>query len=493
MTAGAAVAVQNMQALADDEIVYNPTPTALRFHNDDSLVRGVMGPVGSGKSSMAAMEIMLRAFNQNVYRGVRNSRWLAVRNTYNELKTTTIKTLMHWMPPAPISHINANYPPVAKASMQLPDGTRMDLEVLFIALDQTRDLGKMRSLELTGVWMNEASELEREVMEFAIQRRGRWPSKDRGGFNWSGVVMDYNPVSDDHWLFDLFEREALPGYKLFRQPAAIIQAVHPTDPARKIWVGNPDAENIENHVEGYDYYLQQVPGKTEEWIKIFLQGEYGQSTAGKAVYASEWSDREHVAEQEIIPDRFLPVIIGFDWGLNPAAVFGQLSRTGTLMITDELFPGVDTSLEEFIETYLAPTINERYRGCKLEGFGDPAGLGRSPLDKRTPFMLINQAGVACRPARTNDWIPRRDAVAGFLMRRNGFKLSPKCKVLREGFNRGYRYGVIQTTGAFRSRPEKNKFSHPHDALQYLALGMKHANLYSPIVTATSGGSNGTSF
>lgn len=482
-----------------DLVVYNPTPTALQFHNDNSLVRGVMGPVGSGKSSMSAMEILLRAFTQNLYKGVRTSRWLAIRNTYNELKTTTIKTMAHWMPPS-VTRITTNYPPIARMQSQLPDGTHVDLEILFLALDQTRDLGKMRSLELTGVWMNEASELEKEVLEFAIQRRGRFPSKDRGGFNWSGVVMDYNPVPDDHWLYDLFERDPLPGYRLFKQPAAIIQMPkistvdgHPVQPGEMQWVGNPDAENIENHVEGFDYYLQQIPGKSEEWINVFLRGQYGQSTAGRAVYASEFSDREHVSPTPLAPDKYLPVVVGFDWGLNPAAVFGQVSRTGTLTIVDELFPGVDTSLEEFIEAWLTPLLMERYRGCKLEGFGDPAGLGRSPLDKRTPFMLVNQAGIACRPARTNDWLPRRDAVAGFLMRRKGFLLSPHCKILREGFNRGYRYQKIMTSGLFRPRPEKNRFSHSHDAMQYLALGVKSTNLYSNVTTTAAGGSRGTSF
>lgn len=501
LTPDEAVQLQNLHASYKndtDVVVYDPTPTAVRFHNDNSLVRGVMGPVGSGKTSMCAMEIMLRAFAQNVYKGVRNSRWLAVRNTYNELKTTTIKTMMHWMPES-ITKINANYPPVARMRTMLPDGTHVDLEILFLALDRAQDLGKLRSLELTGVWLNEASELEKEVMEMGIQRRGRYPEKDRGGFNWSGVVMDYNPVPDDHWLYDLFERDPLPGYTLFKQPPAIIHVPktpipgEKVDPTAMIWVGNPDAENIVNHVEGFEYYLQQIPGKTDEWIKVFLQGQYGQSTAGRAVYASEWSDKEHVSPTEIVPDKYLPVAIGFDWGLNPSAVFGQISRTGTLCITDELFPGVDTSLEEFIETYLAPVINERYRGCKLEGFGDPAGLGRSPLDKRTPFMLINAAGVACRPARTNDWLPRRDAVAGFLMRRKGFLLSPRCRMLREGFNRGYRYSRIQATGQYKPRPEKNNFSHPHDALQYLSLGVKQANLFSHGTTIASGGSSGTIF
>jgi hypothetical protein len=259
------------------------------------------------------------------------------------------------------------------------------------------------------------------------------------------------------------------------------------------YVGNPDAENIGNHVQGYEYYLKQVVGKTEEWIDVFLRGQYGQSTAGRAVYSSEFVDREHVSAAPLVPDKYLPVIVGFDWGLHPAAVFGQITRNGTLAITDELFPDDDTSLEEFIDRDLVPLITERYRNCKLEGFGDPAGIGRSPLDKRTPFMLIHQAGIPCRPARTNDFIPRRDAVAGFLMRRKGFTLSPHCKMLREGFNRGYRYGKTMTTGELRRRPEKNKFSHPHDALQYLALGVRSANLYSGSTTVASGGSNGTGF
>lgn len=485
-------------ALPDvDAVVYIPTATALKFHNDDSLVRAVMGPVGSGKSSMAAMEILLRSFAQTPYRGVRTSRWLAIRNTYNELKTTTIKTLKHWMPDT-IARFSENYPPIARMRTALPDGTLVDIEVLFLALDRTQDLGKMRSLELTGVWLNEATELEKEVLEFAIQRRGRFPSKDRGGFNWSGVVMDYNPPPDDHWLFDLFERDNLPGYKIFKQPAALIQvqkldtAGQPV-PEQLMWVGNPEAENVDNQVEGFNYWLVQVPGKTDAWIDVFVRGKYGQSTAGKAVYLNEWDDKAHMSPTALSPDKYLPVMVGFDWGLNPACVFGQISRTGTLMLIDELFPGVDTALDEFLEVYVTPLLTQRYRGCKIEGFGDPAGIGRSPLDKRTPFMMVNQAGIACKPARTNDWIPRRDAVAGFLTRRSGLVLSPHCKVLREGFNRGYKYGQIQTTGAYRGRPEKNKFSHVHDALQYLALGVRHTNLYSGFTAVAQGGSNGTSF
>jgi hypothetical protein len=50
-------------------------------------------------------------------------------------------------------------------------------------------------------------------------------------------------------------------------------------------------------------------------------------------------------------------------------------------------------------------------------------------------------------------------------------VDPKCKVVRKGFNGGYKYRRIQVTGEERytDEPMKNAYSHPHDALQYLAL------------------------
>jgi hypothetical protein len=44
-------------------------------------------------------------------------------------------------------------------------------------------------------------------------------------------------------------------------------------------------------------------------------------------------------------------------------------------------------------------------------------------------------------------------------------------VFRQGFNGGYKYRRIQVTGEERytDEPVKNGYSHPHDALQYLAL------------------------
>ena len=74
-----------------------PGPIAKAFMKDEAFVRGIRGPVGSGKSVTCCMEIMRRAVNQKPNdSGIRRSRWAVIRNTNPQLKTTTIKTWRDW-------------------------------------------------------------------------------------------------------------------------------------------------------------------------------------------------------------------------------------------------------------------------------------------------------------------------------------------------------------------------------------------------------------
>ena len=43
------------------DVIYTPTPTLARFHRSDAFMRGVRGPIGSGKSTAMSWEIMRRA------------------------------------------------------------------------------------------------------------------------------------------------------------------------------------------------------------------------------------------------------------------------------------------------------------------------------------------------------------------------------------------------------------------------------------------------
>jgi hypothetical protein len=85
-------------------------------------------------------------------------------------------------------------------------------------------------------------------------------------------------------------------------------------------------------------------------------------------------------------------------------------------------------------------------------------------------------GFPTQPAITNDFLTRREAVAGFLVRNAGntraFQLSNRCRILRKGFQKKYIYGKRRTSIGESHTPEPLKlhpWSDAQDALQYIAL------------------------
>ena len=54
----------------------------------------------------------------------------------------------------------------------------------------------------------------------------------------------------------------------------------------------------------------------------------------------------------------------------------------------------------------------------------------------------------------------------------GFLISPACKVTRKGMAGSYCFKRVQVSGddRYHDSPNKNKYSHPCEAVQYLMLG-----------------------
>ncbi len=453
-----------------------PGDQAMAFHMDSSFGRGLLGPVGSGKSSACCIEIFFRAMQQEPGPDkIRRSRWAAIRNTYGELKSTTIKTWCDWFDG--LQSMKWDTPIVSTISIaDIGDGTAVELEVLFIALDRPEDVGKLRSLELTGAWMNEASELEKTVLDMCTQRVGRYPSMRHGGPSWQGIIMDTNPPDDDHWYYKLAEEDKPETYKFFRQPGALFRVMDKSDPDFGKFKPNPKAENIKNLKKGYDYYYQQIPGKSEDYIRVFICGDYGTTMNGKPVYP-EWNDKQHIATSPLDAIRGYPLVLGFDFGLTPACIIGQMSPRGQVLILDELV-SEDMGIRQFYTDVVLPHLNHKYPNYTIDAVGDPAGVNRSQTDEKTCFEELMNMGLACEPADSNEFIKRRESVAFFLQRLTsngpGFLIDPSCKKLIKGFRGGYRYERLKVSGSarFKDRPVKDAFSHPADALQYLCMQMR---------------------
>jgi hypothetical protein len=453
-----------------------PGPQSLAFHQDDSFVRGLMGPVGSGKSSSCCIEIFYRALQQEPGPDkIRRSRWAAIRNTYGELKSTTIKTWCDWFDG--LQTMKWDTPIVSTIKIpDLGDGTSLELEVMFLALDRPDDAGKLRSLELTGAWMNEASELEKTVLDMCTQRVGRYPSLRVGGPSWTGIIMDTNPPDDDSWWYKLAEEEKPDGYAFFKQAGGLFKVMDKGSPDFGKYKPNPEAENIKNLKDGYNYYYRQLAGKTEDYIRVFVCGQYGTTMDGKPVYP-EWNDKIHVSDKPLEALRGYPLVLGFDFGLTPACIIGQMSPRGQALILDELV-SEDMGIRQFYSEVVVPFLNWKYPNFRVDAVGDPAGVNRSQTDEKTCFEELASQGLVCEPADSNEFVARREAVAYFLQRLTssgpGMLVDPGCKTLIKGFRGGYRYERLKASGPARhkDRPTKDRFSHPHDALQYLSMRLR---------------------
>ena len=463
------------------EFNYKPQGEVLkRFMKSNDFFRGIRGPVGSGKSVACCVEIFRRALQQEKNtQGIRKSRWAVIRNTNPQLKTTTIKTWLDWYDENVWGRFHWSVP----YTHHLKKGD-IDLEVLFLALDRPEDVKKLLSLELTGVWVNEAREIPKSIIDACTMRVGRFPSMREGGASWYGVICDSNAPEEDHWwaimagdvpVPDHVSRdEALmlvkPDNWSFYSQAGGMKEKRNTKGDLETYTENEHAENKSNLTP--KYYNNIIRGKTKGWIDVYVLNKLGSIEEGKSVYPN-WREEAHLSSEPLLPDKNSMLYVGIDFGLTPAATFGQRLSTGRWIILHELVC-FDMGAIRFAEA-LKHDFAKYFRNFETEIYGDPSGDYRAQTDERTPFQMLRQAGIKAIPAPSNDIALRIEAVDSVLNKMADGKpcllVDQRCLNLKKGFNGGYHYRRMQTAGdRYDEKPFKNRYSHIHDALQYMFMG-----------------------
>lgn len=438
---------------------YLPTPTLSRFHASQAFYRLVIGPVGSGKSTGCCAEIMSRAMEQSPGPDkIRRSRWVVVRNTYRELRDTTVKTWLDWFPESSVGRFSQ-----ADMTHRIKFGD-VEAEVMFRALDRPDDVKKLLSLELTGAWVNEAREVPKSIVDALGDRVERYPAAKDGGCTWAGVILDTNPPDEDHWIYRMAEEERPSTWEVFKQPGGLIEQ-------GGRFVHNPAAENLGNLPR--DYYLKRMEGKPLEHVRVYYAAQYGFAFDGKPIFP-EYVDAIHCHHEPISPIKGIPLFVGLDFGLTPAAIIAQRLPIGRWVWIDELV-AEDMGAVRFGELLSAKLIGE-YGGYEVNVWGDPAGESRSDVDERTPMQILRAMGIPCKPTPTNDFTLRREALARPLSRlidgKPGLIISPRCKVARKGLAGGYCYKRLKVAGdaKYHDKPDKGPFSHVVEAGEYAMLG-----------------------
>jgi len=459
--------------------VYNsPGPVADAYLLSSAFINGIRGPFGSGKSTASIMKLVKNCQEAARQRdGWIRRRTGIIRNTYPELKTTTIKTWHDWMP-----RNRGTWRETGPPAHTLVDPEhKIEWEVWFIALDSEADVAKLLSMDLSDAWVNEAREIPKAIIDGLMARVGRYPRQEEGGCANAQILLDTNPPDTDHWWYALAERDT--STERNRQMIASMDAAEdelrakgvlgPGQPLMTFHAQpsgrSPKAENLANLRPGY--YEFTMAGKSEDWIRVYVDGDYGYVQDGKPVHPG-YRDGLHCRPTPFVPGR--PLVVGLDFGLTPAAAFLQFGINGQARCIGELC-ATDMGIKRF-GPLLAQFIRERFpQAQSLALWGDPAGDIRDASEE-TAFSLLRAAGINARPAPSQEPTIRREALDGPLGRlidgEPGFVIDPSAVMIRKGLQGKFRYRRIALAGTdrYEEKPEKNEYSHPCEALEYGLLG-----------------------
>lgn len=451
---------------------YTPPPTVSALMQSDAVIRGIHGPLGSGKSAGMCMALAKNAMEQQPNdNGVRKSRYAIIRNTARMLQDTTQKTVFDWFPPDIAGKWLATKS-VYTISFQMIDKTTVVTEWLFRPLDSPDDVRNLLSLELTGAFINEYREIHPDILTNLLGRIGRYPPPKTGVVPIKpSVVMDSNPPPMGSYWHSLFENpspEQKAALEQFQKSSDRPLIAHFKQPGGR----SENAENIDNLPNNYyDILIAANAERGQNWIKVHVDGQYGEDPNNLPVYP-EFRFQFHVSENSLQANPKRPLSIGMDFGRSPAAVVAQQTPEGQWIVLDE-FVRENCGIEKFLEHWL-PWMSQRFpehrKPQHWQLWPDPSGRYGKETSEKTCFSVLRANGLTPRPTY-QDLETRTGCVRRLLMKliNDGdpaIIFDPGCRVLVRGCAGEYAYKKNQE-GDLQPHPKKNAASHPQDALQYV--------------------------
>lgn len=432
---------------------YTPIPTLQTFHATEAAMRCIVGPVGSGKTTAASWELCYY-LPLHIFRtyGITSTRWVVLRNTYPELIDTTQKTLFYWFD-------WGNYAKQQKIyTLKYPE---FSLEILFRSCDNPDDVAKFKSLELTGYWIDESIEVANNVKLMLKNRIGRFPPKCPVRYG----IETTNPPDVEDLTYTQFKwLTPVPGPVSEKQPLVDHYG---------FW--QPPRENEANlRPRYYDDLINDYDGN-RDWIERYIMGKPGVTLQGRLVF-NNFSRESHVAKEPLTWDGRSKLYAGWDnTGNCPACVIGYIPTAGHFHVLRE-YHTERLGIVDFANLVIGDR-NVRWPAANWVDYADPAGeahFSKTGGGLTSNAEMMREMNIEVLPSEQN-WEARRESVDFQLGRLVGgkpaFQIDPSCTRLINGFLGGYSYPEIGLTGTHRETPEKNKYSHVHDALQYMMAAL----------------------
>jgi hypothetical protein len=444
-----------------------PLPTHNRIHFDKRQVIALVGPWGSGKSTVCAVELAVHCSKYKCD-------GLVVRDTYPALIDSCCAKWEELF--EGLGEMNWGPPPTWYWTNEL-----RDRKVLFRSAQDAEDIQKFGSVEVGAAWLEEVTPgllpggqlnigMAPEVLGGVFGRMRKWHTHDNTPdcSTVPGEACDHRkllisalpPPSTKHWFHSLFyDKRALNRGLSDEQSNLFVSR-------SGLYRLTPE-ENSKNLPPDY-YTLQAAFLTSEDQVQRFLRGEVGSGYGKAAIYGDQWNDALHINDK-IVPSTG-PMVIGVDGGMDASAVFLQIQPSGRCYILGEL-PTQGLGLEDFAYAALQyGGLNFGQRSYQV--WCDPSIFSRGP-DGRSAATHLQAGGLIARPGPQDPKI-RIGAVRTWLSRFGSLgpivQVHPRCEMIIEGFRGSYHWKIAGGVPLI-GKPDKNEFSHPHDALQYPLAGL----------------------
>jgi hypothetical protein len=192
---------------------YKAPPTCARFMKSAAFGRLIAGPVGSGKTTAAVIELLRRSATQSPGSdGLRHTRHAIVRQTLKQLKDTVLKDCQTWLKGLGHWKVSEN-----TFHLEFAD---VKSEWIFIPLETDEDQARLLSMQLTGAWLSECIEMDLSVLAPLSGRLGRYPAGADGVASWHGWIADTNfPTEMTPW--HTFMENPPADIQIFKQPGGL--------------------------------------------------------------------------------------------------------------------------------------------------------------------------------------------------------------------------------------------------------------------------------
>lgn len=439
------------------EIHYKPQPHQREFHNDPHTFKAIFGAYGSGKTTTAVIELIRHALS------VANGLSAMLAPTLQMLKETSYLELLKFLPH---THIESESRTRGNEYVLLKNGHK-------ILLLPSNDADKIRSLNLTAFYLEEASNAKFDVfIELTARTRNKAAIQYATHPETNEPVMEYD--ADRKVYRQKIKKSRLLGIVcsnpdvgwirteiLLKSDKVFADVTYPRMEDHNPFLSTHLHSSYQNKYLDPDFQVRIGRGKPDWWVKRYIYGSFDYSEG--MVYPQIG---DAIVEPFIIPGNWKRMF-SVDFGLRDPTVMLAAAidpEDGILYIYDEHYEA-EKPVSHHAKK-MKEMLNRTPPGMNYgQIIADPAGEKRGGTTMRSYFNHYAEYGLWFKKGNNQIEAGIMKVYTYFELKK--LRIMSNCvQTIKEARAYKYKDDSVDNTKNRGERPV-DAFNHAMDALRYM--------------------------